>query len=643
MINKKKVTDNPVIIDKLLHWDFTDNSCADNLNIDDSHRQLYNNYREFFQNFCSSFDDIRQISDQFDGMINSMVESSENVRVAAQFIAEGAQSQTEEITNCQNVTDIIADKINNMGEKSQMLIESARNMGQVSSNGKYAIENLSEQQQENYKVTNSLTNEIYALLDKTKKINDITKILYEISSQTNLLALNATIEAARAGEAGRGFAVVAEEVRKLSERSREASETINNNITDITSQLDQLRKVIDSSKETFDNQERAVREVIKAFEQINAYVDQFIENQEIFYKDVQSLSNEKQRLIDSFCSIASVIQESSATTEEVASLTIGQNNTANIVYKMAKNLYSKVMNICNSTDIIQINRNVVEKKKIAIIYDVDVPFWYPTTREAKQAAKAFSFDVEFFAPKTREHGVDEMKTALRSFIDRSFDAIIISPLEDREIQKLLQEANTKGIKIIFINSALEDVHYETLIETNGYELGKNAANTARKLVGNQGEIIAYDWYDVKIKSIQNRYQGFVDELENNSSIKVHKLNVSSTPSESDFEKIIALKKKNPDIKLIYTTDITWGTALADYIKGRNIDLDVLTVDFSKEIAEHIKAGYIKSAIAQRSFSWGSKALELLVDVFNNKPVIRYIDTGTYEVNANNISIYEKRI
>jgi aerotaxis receptor len=131
--------------------------------------------------------------------------------------------------------------------------------------------------------------------EHSREISRITGVIKEIAEQTNLLALNAAIEAARAGEQGRGFAVVADEVRKLAERSAQATEEISQMVSSVQAETGKAVTSMRSGAQQVGKGVTLVQDAQHALLEINTQMSRTL----TMVSDISRSSNEQQSAMTS--------------------------------------------------------------------------------------------------------------------------------------------------------------------------------------------------------------------------------------------------------------------------------------------------------------------------------------------------------
>lgn len=172
------------------------------------------------ENLLSSIEQVGKSSESLQGMV---VETSGTIEEMTRTVGEVASR----IDGANQLSKEAFKEAEEGGKAIFRSIESLQHIGNTTERTMEIIQNLGK---------------------RSEEIGSIVAVINEIADQTNLLALNAAIEAARAGDAGRGFAVVAEEVRKLAERSMQATKEIGGVIKQVQSETE---VVIRATEETY--------------------------------------------------------------------------------------------------------------------------------------------------------------------------------------------------------------------------------------------------------------------------------------------------------------------------------------------------------------------------------------------------------
>ncbi|MFP4461105.1 MAG: methyl-accepting chemotaxis protein [Thermotogota bacterium] len=225
-----------------------------------------------------------------------MVNSFENTK---EIIETGNSSIVDMVNSVESETSAIEDISNSsqyLAKMAENLNETTNTISQKAEKGKDTISKVNDNVIELAKSMEQISTDANLMVDKASTIGEVVNTISAIAEQTNLLALNAAIEAARAGEAGKGFAVVADEIRKLAEESKKATENISEN----------LKSIVDGVENT-------ASDILK----INENIKNVTKDNDEAVKNISEILGEMQTISELTTNLAANAQEQGAATQEI--------------------------------------------------------------------------------------------------------------------------------------------------------------------------------------------------------------------------------------------------------------------------------------------------------------------------------------
>jgi len=221
---------------------------------------------------------------------------------------------------------------------SQTVVDVAKNTASIAESAKRAVDtaqhgnNIVEKSVSEVREIDETVNEsakfVKSLGERSVHIGEIVSVINDIADQTNLLALNAAIEAARAGEQGRGFAVVADEVRKLAERTAQATseiedmiKAIQNEVAKAVDKMDSATLKVQSGVDLTTQAGDALKAIVKSSDELQLMVQQIASATEEMSATSEQISKE---IVD----IANASRDTTASSQETAQAAVGLSRIA---------------------------------------------------------------------------------------------------------------------------------------------------------------------------------------------------------------------------------------------------------------------------------------------------------------------------
>ncbi len=290
--------------------------------------------------------------------------------------------------------------------------------------------------------------------------------------------------------------------------------------------------------------------------------------------------------------------------------------------------------------------NKINNEKYKIIYipkviDENNDFWTLLIDGVEMAAAEYGMEAIVVAPESEEE-YDKQNELILWAIQQQPDAILLSPSSYTENTAYAKQVVEAGIRLILVDSALDEEVAEAIVATDNVKLGMVEGSFMKQFVEEDSQIAI-------IGHVKNSSTAIEREIGVRKGLEEYEERIVDVVfCDSDYDKaydlMVTLMERYPDINLVAGLNEYSAVGAARAIKDKQMDkqIKVVGIDSSLEEIQLLEEGIFEGIVIQNPFKMGYMGAEAAAKLLNGETVLKSMDSGCELITKDNVYTEENQ-
>lgn len=275
------------------------------------------------------------------------------------------------------------------------------------------------------------------------------------------------------------------------------------------------------------------------------------------------------------------------------------------------------------------------KHVVLIAQELDNPFWRTVEKGANEAAARLGMKIDYLGPIRINPA--EQTNLLEKSIAAKPDALLVQGIKESQYDLLIGKAMDQGIPVITLDADESTSRRLTYVGTDNREAGRRMGELVVKAANGKGRIGVIMGSELA-ENQQQRLEGFRSALANIPHFEIIAIRASNISRFQAAKHTEAMLKQYPSIQTMVGFSSLDAAGIVEGVKAVHREgTIVFGFDDVEATRQGIAQGAIQASVVQQPKEIGAQSVHMLDAYFQGNPLPSQQFTGTYILDAANLS------